>query len=585
MAKTHFEIEYRLYDLTADSDSHYTVTGEDQSLSSVSLLAAERDAEEYMTFEQNFSILDGSKGHMPGDAVYPFFSDSMAGGSGEFSPALTITDTFTENHSSSGVLVHFLDFFPYEIQVSWYDRDGVLIDAKTYHPDRLDYFCRNTVLNFRKVVLTITKANPFSYAKVNRIEYGQTYVWGETEVKEAKSSESVSMLSDNLATNKLTMKFVDVANEFNIGNQQGLHNLLQKGQTAKAYEYQDGVRQFRGKWFFKKYASEKNLTTLTLEDYLGIMDTYDYSGGGILAGVLAGPLIESLLARCGITEYEIDAETYSTPLYGCLKLMTCRKALREILFAADSIVLTTETDVLTIKKRDRLAPIVIPRSQKFSTRMQVNDYVSDVTVKYTEYEADAEASQISQAEYDAGSYTVLFNDPVVAASITVTATAGQATVTEREQLQVAFTLSEPAAVTISARKYQSTNVAVTASVEAVEGGMVRSTKSLTGTLMDQRLARAKAEAALDYYQLRHSLRVSCLAGEHRCGSWVEVENPDSSHGNFLAGVEKVDTNLTGGFLESCTMLGYYKLTTVHNYTGVTDGSGTVPDLYAGDELL
>ena len=585
MAKTSFEIEYRLYDLTADSDSHYSAAGEDQSLSSVSLLASDREASEYMTFEQNFSILDGSKEHMPENMVYPFFSAGMAPGDGEFSPVPAITDTFTENHSSSGVLVHFLDFYPYEIRIRWYDRDGILIDDVVYYPDRLDYFCRNMVLNFRKVVLTITKANPFSYVKINRIEYGQTYVWGETEVKEAKSSESVSMLSDNLASNKLTMKFVDVANEFNIGNQQGLHNLLQKGQSAKAYEYQDGVRMFRGKWYFKKYTSEKNLTTLTLEDCLGIMDAYDYSGGGIISGTLAGELIEDVLACCGITEYEIDAETYNTPLYGCLKLMTCRKALREILFAADSIVLTTETDILTIKKRDRLAPIILPRSRKFSTRMQVNDYVSDVTVKYTEYEAAADASQISQADYDAGTYMVSFSDPVVAGSISVTANAGQVTVTEREQLHVAFTVSEPATVTITARKYQSTNLSVTASVEAVEGGMARSVKSLTGTLMDQRMARAKAKAALDYYQLRHNLRVSCLAGEHRCGSWVEVENPDSSHGNFLAGVEKVDTNLTGGFLESCTMLGYYKLTTVHNYTGVTDGSGTVPDLYAGDELL
>ena len=584
MPKTYFEIEYRLFDLTADSDSTYTAVGADTSVSVISQLASDRDPTDYMMLEHNFSVLDGTKGYMPDDGTYPFCTTDLANSSGVFTTHPVITDTFSDNHTSAGVLIHFLNNFPYEVIVTWYDKDNVQIDQKTYHPDQLDYFCENLVTNFRKVKIEITKTNPYMRVKINRIEYGQTYVWDEDDVKDAKTTEDVDMLSDKLSANKLTMKFVDESNEFNISNQGGMHLLLQKGQTAKAFEYVDGERLFRGNWFFKQYSSAKYLTSMTLEDYIGIMDASDYLNGGIINGTLAGVLIEDIFSVCGIEDYTIDDATYNTPLYGGLKLMTCRKAMREVLFAADSIILSTENDGLVIKKRDRLAPILLPRSRKFSTTMQVNDYVSDVTVKYNEYEVEENASKLLEADYEAGTYTVQFNNPVVVSSLTITASVGTAVITEAAQLYATFTVSEAATVLIEGIKYKSTAASVTSSITDIEGGMVRKTKSFSGTLLNYTLAKEEADAILDYYSLRHSVKVSAMAGEHRCGDWIEIENPDETHGNFLAGMEKVTTDLSGGFIENATLVGYYKLETAYPYAGVNDSGGTVVDIYAGEEV-
>jgi len=560
MPKTSFEIEYDMYDLTAAGDCTYTGHGYNAALSEL-------------------QHLDGSECSA---GKYAYVSVE-AGQDGAYSATTDIVATFSESHSSVGVYFHFADAYPASLRIVWHDLYGNQIHSQTYAPDGLDFFCEYIALNYRRVTITFLSGTPGEAFKLTKIEYGKTFVWDQDDIKECKSTESVDSLSDALSANKLVFRLVDIEDLFNIGNRGGVHNVLQKGQTARAYEWKDGRKIFRGKWFFKKFSSTLNLSTIEMDDYLGLMDVSEYTNGGFFNGVPAGEIIEDILDTCHITDYYIDTETYNTLLYGCLKRMSCRRAMREIVFATDSVIRTTEAERFTITKRDQEANELIQRGQKFSTTMAAEDYISDVTVRYNEYEVETNASKLSEAEYQPGSYTVYFTDPVDTSTIEVT---GPATITQRAQLYISFTVSAEGTVKVTGKKYRSNTISVTASLTDLDAGETRQSKSYAGTLMNYQLAARKARSILSYYQLRSSISIDCLAGNHQCGDWVEIENPDRTMGNIVGGIEKAETDLTGGYIEKLTLRGYYKITVAYGYAGVAgNDSAIIPDLYADDYLI
>lgn len=566
---TSFEVQYDLIDTSATTDGTYTATYEDAWADIDQLATGVTAPTEAATWEHNYFVLDGTMTGLTTDPTYGFLS-KLSGADGTFTDAMTITDTFTQNHTSAGINFLFSGWYPGKITITWYDLGGNRIAQETFYPDALGYFAASQVSNYGKVEITFAQVNPYSRVRVLRIQHGKMYTWGEEEIKTAKSTEEVDMLSDTIPIGKLTFELHDGGDEFNLGNIKGLHNVLQKGQEARAYEYIDGTRLFLGKWYFNANTSSGNTTSITMQDSLCLLDATDYTGGTVYDGTTyAGDVIDDIMETCGITGYEVDEDTAGTRLYGALKPMTCRKALREVLFATDSIIQASGLEDIVIRKRSKEVASTIHRNRKFSTSMTKNEYITDVTVQYSEYVPAEDAEQISEAEYDGGTVTIRFDSPVVPGSITATASAGTATITEQHAFYVTVTLSSACTLTLTGRKYTENKLAATAAIEEIEAGSVRKAKSFTGTLMNYRMAKRKAAAALEYYQLRNSITVECIGtADDHCGDWIEVENPEPEYSNLVAGAEKVETDLTGGFTKKISSRGYYDVQKETNYAGV-----------------
>ena len=81
---------------------------------------------------------------------------------------------------------------------------------------------------------------------------------------------------------------------------------------------------------------------------------------------------------------------------------------------------------------------------------------------------------------------------------------------------------------------------------------------------------------MDYYQLQQIIQTRHLSEREKAGDWVEVENPSRQHGNFVASIESMSTDLTGGFVSTAKCRGYYKLVSEYYYAG--------DELYTGDEV-
>lgn len=571
MPKTGFRCGFELKDTTAIEDSEAYST-DMQEFSNLLLLKENIQQELYGTLEEDFFILDGSRTEMvdmPTDITY--WSESLSDADGTFSDAPELVINFSENHTSCGLTFHFLDDYPLEMEITWFDIYGIALTRKLFHIDSMAYFARNQVEDYAKLIIRFTKAKPYRYIKLKYLEYGTDLVMGEggMPVKGASLIEEMDMISNQIAVNKLTYNLIDEDDDFNVGNIAGLHKVLQKGQKITAYEKVDGEDYVLGKFFLSDWKTSGNVTKISAVDYKGILDNTTFATGKVYEGELAGTVIDNIMSAAGITDYEVDANVRSVKLYGWMKRQTCRKALREVLFACGAIVDTSRSFLLKIYKPNRVSVVNVDRERKFKTTVSENDYISDVTVKYNSYTLYTEKKEVVKGDYEAGTYTVTLSSPVAEMEIN----AGQ--ILEQTADSITFKLTEPGHVSITGYKYSKEELSVTASVESVQAGKTRKTKSFSGQLLNGAQAEKIAEGILEYYSLTLGIKIKYLNDGEKPGMWGEIQNNNRMYGNYVAGFEKLTTDLTGGFLSNAELRGYYKLVTDAYYT---------TELFSGEEV-
>lgn len=572
MPKTGFRCIYELKDTTAIQDSEIT-SSDNQEFGNLILLKEKEEQEKYATLEKDFFLLDGSFQEMPDmPEDIAFFSNVMSDENGEFVTNPTLQIDFTENHSSLGIQLYFMDDYPLEINITWYDIYGIQLDQKRFEVNNLLFFARNQVEDFAKVKIVFTKAKPYRYVKVSYIEYGTDLVMGDggMPVKGASLVEETDRISDRIPVNKLSYKLIDESDDFNVGNITGLHKVIQKRQKMHAYESVNGNEIVIGTFFLDGFKTEKNVTSISAIDYKGILDDYTYTGGKVYEGEEAGPIIEEILKAAQIENFEIDESVAKVKLYGWLKNQTCRKALREVLFACGAVIDSTRTDNIRIYIPGRQIQTQIHRTRKFTTTVSDQEYVSDVAVKYTEYSLSEEVTQIAKGTYDKGTYTIELSTPAQ----DMTINAGE--IIQQTNNYLTFKVEEDETeIIISGKKYNKNDLTVTASLPDVQAGKIRKTKSFTGSLMNGKTAMKRANDILDYLSLQIGLKIKFLNENESPGMWGEVQNSNAKYGNYLAGIENMTTDLTGGFISTADLRGYYKLVSDFYYTG---------EIIAGEEV-
>lgn len=566
--KTEFFVEYDLFDTTALEDSQIIARG-NSTFANIDLIKDNISSPNYATLEHNFFVLDGSMEEFPPIPTslaftnFVFFSLEQAGPNGVFTNPPEIEINFSEYHSSIGLTLYFLESYPVEVEIFWYDFLNILQSKSKFYPDKLIYLCKNQVEEYGKVVIRFNKALPYHYIKLQYIEYGTKIVWGSDTIKSGKLINDTDPISDKIKTDKLNFDFIDTEDEFNIGNASGMHRLFQKRQRMLPYEVVGGKTIPLGVFFLDGNSNTKNVTKISAVDYKGMLTNVNFIDGLIYNGETAGNIIKEIMETSGIEEYQIDDETANTPLYGTIKIQTCQKALREVLFACGSEINTSRRAGIDIHKIERSIVSKIERETKFSTTLSTDHYVSDVNVKYQTWALEEKVSQLTKGIYGPGIHTIQFTSPAANATTNV------GIITKHKPYYVILEIDseEYQEVTISGQKYVSEELVVLSSVEHVKSGEVRSTKNFTGTLLNFELAQKAAERILEYYQLQQVIQTKHLSGAEKAGDWVEIDNPSHKHGNFLAALESVSTDLAGGFISTAKFRGYYKLTTEYYYSG------------------
>lgn len=577
--KTEFFVDYDLFDTTALQDAVES-TESNSAFADIGKIKNNVSAPAYGTLEHNFFVLDGSMEEFPDDPdnlVYfskdfvqtnnnyqyagmeLYAGDDLGGSVDDVFTPQSIVINFTENHTSYGITLYFLNECPTEIKVIWYDLAGILKSQKIFYPDSLIYFCKNPVADYGKIEIIFLRALPYHNVKLQHIKYGTTIIWGADTIKSGKLVNDTDPTSDKIKTDKLTFNFIDVDDEFNLGNADGLHRMFQKTQSMRPYEMVLGKKIVLGTFFLETFSTTRNVTKMSAVDYKGKLSYMNFTNGKMYDGELAGNVIDEIMETAGIEDYEVDEETYNIPVYGTLKIQTCQKALREVLFACGSIINTSHRTGIEIRKYNRTVTSKIGRNRKFSTTYEIDKYVSDVNVKYKTWTLEDKLSEITKGTYGVGTHEIKLTSP--AANLTTNA----GLILEQKPYYLILKVTEPSDVVISGQKYIGVELASTSKIEHMKSGEVRNAKTFTGTLLNFESAKLAAERLLDYYQLQQIIKTKHLAEYEKTGEWAEIENTVSDHANFVVAIESLSTDLTGGFISTSKCRGYFKDVTENYY--------------------
>lgn len=573
--KTNFYVEYEMFDVSAAADATPSAS-DNQSFAHVSDLSngTTYDASQ-ATMEHNFFVLNGSMSEFADTQNIAYFNNTLSGADGSFSTNPKVTIQFTANHSSVGLTLHFADNYPLECKVSWYRISGELLYSETFNITSLDPVLWRPVENYGKIIIEFTKVLPYHYVKLTHVEYGQMYGWDQTSITAGTLLEQVDMISNQLSINTLSITFTDLLDLMNLGNDEGIHSYIQTKQVMRPYEYINGVKTFLGKYFIKSFTVDKSKAKLSCIDYIGILDMITFYKGDVYDGVKAGLVIDAIMEQAGITDYTVDAETYDTLIYGTIKPQTCRKALREVVFATQSMVDTSRSDSVVIYKMSKVIKNYVERSQKFSTAITKKDYVSGIKITYSEYSLGTSISKVTSGSYASGEHLITFNSPETALSLDVAAAVGE--IMESGKYYCILLMHQDADITISGTAYTSKSFSNTVNVNRMDAGELEYIKSYTTTMANSALAISIAASVLQYYQNRLQLKVKYIADAERVQDWNIVRNPSSEYNDFIAGFESISTDLVGGFISTAQLVGYYNY--MNNYIYAGEG------MYASDNTI
>lgn len=568
---TWFGVTYDLSDMTALGDSTPS-TSSNQSFGNIALLKNYDYSKRYMTLEHNFTLLDGVQPEINESVEdVAFFSDELADANGEFTTNPTVTVNFTTYHSSFALTLYFDEEHPLKVRVQWY-RDALKITDKTYDVTDPIQIIPTDVELYNKIVIEFVKVLPYHYAKLYAVRYGVVVEWDESNLKKGTIVQELNRISEKIPINTLSFEVVDVNHGLNFGNVDGVHKYYQRNQEMTPYELVNGERINFGKFYLSKFSSEKNLGKMTSVSVMGILDAIQFNSGGVYPnGTSAGNLIRAIFDTAKIENYSIDSETENTIVYGSLPPMSCRNALKEVLFACNSVI-DTSTDPVSIYKYKRSVSSEIPRSMKFSTKITKNKYVSGVEIKFDTYTLSQETSEALKDSYDAGEHTAILSTPY--SNITVSG----ATLESATPYRVTFTCAEDSEVIISGQKYEKTQASVVQNAPYIEPGEVESVKTFTAKLCNAKTATSLAALLLDYLSKEKLIfNISQLAVDNDMNGGANIENPVARYRGFLGWYNKRTFDLTGGYTDTAQLYGNYIEDDMYYYTGT--------ELYANNSVI
>ena len=359
---------YKDVALGADEDAEVTAT-EAESFSDVGKIPFGLETPAIATAELNgwglthdYQVYD--------DHRVAFWSKERSGADCYFNSPPTITLTFDQQYTSTGLTVRFspatMDYCT-EIGVTWY-QNGVVKHSGTYYPDTPLYVIADTAEAFDKLVFTFAKTNlPGKRLKIEQLVIGVIREFEGDELTGANFLHEISPISDTVPVNVLDATF---------------HS---KDDVDFVFQRKQPVEGYNGDELIGVYYIESGKRTgardysIACSDLLGVWDIEEYSGG---IWITDTALTSILAAVFGDVKYfDISPEYASSTLRGFIEPGTKRTALQQIAFALGAVVDTSGTDKVKIYPVPTGTGETIPAEKTYiGGSVDVADKVTEVTV-------------------------------------------------------------------------------------------------------------------------------------------------------------------------------------------------------------
>lgn len=562
MRKTKPEVRFDLIDLTAVPDS--TATGDyNVDFADMGLLRDNIRMQDYTTQERNDFILDGTATILPDTITdVPYWTTRISGPACVFPVDPVIQVRFGSPHTSIGLELYFAGDYPVEVKVSWITPKERI--DRTYYPDNLEYFCACNVQNYTMIEIRFIRTRlPYQCIRLNHIKYGHEWTLDSQSIRSASVLEEMDITSATLSINTADIEIVDVNNDFELSQDNGMWRSLQRGQEISIVEHLDDTTVDCGTYFLETWESSKNIVKLHMIDLIGTMDKTNFYAGQIYSNTPTGTIIDAIMSSCGIEKYVVDKDVADIVLSGWLGIQSHRAALQQVAFASGAVADCSRGDQIRIYRPDRYVSRTIGLDRKFQgTKITLDEYVSGVSVAYVQYTLASEATEICKSTLPAGETRIEFSDPYLPSSLTVSL----GTIREAKTNYIVVSLPAAAECTVSGRKYERIENTYTASVPVIDAGETEKTETYSGcTLMDSSRAPEVAEYILNYLQLRQTVELRYICQGEAVGNWCNIANAGGRYAT--TGISSQTLDLTGGYIATATCHGYSTVSTEDTYSG------------------
>ncbi len=569
--RTNTRVHFGLYDVTARGDSS-PASEQAQPFCDLErdLLAESVPAlTKYGTLEKRQFLMDGSFVLFPDDPApeyWGLWSMTQSGSDGRFAEPPILEITFTQEHSSAGLTLHFYEptgDWASDVLIQWYGPNEELLGTGRFAPDAVDYYCAKKVEGYRRVKITfLATSRPGRYLKLSALDYGVSMTFSGKEVVTAHVLESIDPLSNELSINTLDLTLFNGSGAFSILNPNGVFDVLQHKQKFTVYEdvrQDDGqtVAHNMGTFYLSDWEnSSDTLANFTATDAVGLLDSAPHEGG--LYDTTAAQLAADILAGY---DYELEEALRGVTVRGYLPSKTRRDALQQLAFALGAVVDCSRSDKIRIYRAPtRPSSLITYRRKWMGSKVTLRPLITGVEVTAHQYLAETEESELFRDTLTPGEHKVSFSSPC-----SVTGCTGAELLSHGVNSAV-VKVEQSGEVIVTGHKYQDQQTVVTRQASDLPPNVQDNVLQVTGaTLVGTHNAAEIAAHILNYYAGRYEQNFTMLAGTEVLADMVVVE---SFGGEKVRGdIEQMEFDLTGGFVADTLVVGRRLNTTAEAYAG------------------
>lgn len=583
--RTNTRVEFGLYDVTARGDSAPSCTTSKPfcNLGRDLLLESVPSQNKYGTLESEQWLMDGSFSffpEVPEQYFWGLWSTTQSDKNGVFADPPVLDITFTQDHSSSGLTLHFYiptDDWASRIKIQWFSQDGGLISTALFYPDAVDYYCAKKVENYRRIRIHFLETNrPGRYLKLAGIDYGVYLHFSGHEIVEAHVLEECDPLSSEISINTLNVSLYNKEGRFSILNPEGYFDVLQHKQKFTVWEdvKQDArstgsVSYCMGTFYLSDWSnSGDTLADFSAVDAIGLLDGAPFDGG--IYDTTAAELAEAILTGYS---YTLDGSLAAERVQGYIAAGTRRGALQQLAFAIGAVVDCSRGELIRIAPAPSKASGMITYDRKLQdgSKVTLNPLITAVAVTAHRYLPGEATEELYRDTLDPGIYRVTFNAPAVVDSLTVTG----AELTESGVNLCTLTVAKAGEVCVTGRKYTDSTVVLRRTAANLPPNAQDNELTVTdATLVGPSRAEAVAVRVLEHYAQRYEQNFSMVAGDEKLADRLIIQ---SFGGEMVRGVlTKLEFDLTGGFLADAKVIGRRLTSNAAAYAG---------EIHAGERSL
>lgn len=560
MTTTSPRVSLGLYDLDIKPDGTPSVT-DIQSFSKIlDLKTGNVNPRPYATYEPSFWLLDGGYKFLPSStgAVHcGWVSSSQSNGSGVFSTAPVLTVTFGSVHLIDGLVLRFSQYtgdWSNSINVKLYDAADTQISSTNYTPSSWEWSTTFTEVVVKKIVITFNSTNKATrYLRLTGIEYGELLYFEDTDIIEARAMEEISMIGTEIPVGTVELLLHSTDAEFSMLNPSGSYTALEQRQPLTVYETVNGYQILIGQYYLNSWKNQSD-TEIRFEasDLLGVLDTTPYRGG-LYTAVAIETLVETILSALSIP-YELDSNLNGTLLTGWIPYGSAREALQQIATAAGAYVTSSRSTLLKIFKSKIAGDATtwdseITRAQKGGQQsLEMRTLVTGVDVTAHNYVSGSGTVTIFSGTLPVGQHQIIFSEPMYNVTGSgynwLAATVNEATVNVITEGTVTLT----GTAYVDAKKVFSVR---DTSLSALAAANIL--KITDAYLVSNANGQTVADRVYAYHRQRYKQMLRLYAPIIEPGNIALVETLHNQQ--IIAGVEKMELDLTGGFIADVELIG------------------------------